>query len=386
MRDLSGETIELWDAAATELNRQLQTRIDALHSRHRLALGLTLLAVLLAAAVAYVVSRSITDPLADAVEGLEQLSHKDLSTRMLADDRRTGGELGEIAVAIDRTGSEFGRAVLTIRETALRLAARSDVAMETAEQLSATAEETSAQAGVVSSAAEQVSQNAETVAASVEELTASIREISSNASEAAAIAQEAVTVTDSTTGNVDHLRTSSSEIGEVVQVITSIAEQTNLLALNATIEAARAGEAGKGFAVVAQAVKELSRETATATEDIGRRIEAIQQDTAEAIAGIERISETIARICDYQHSIASAVEEQTVTTREIGQNVGQAASGSREIAENITAVAEAAHHTAENATTARSGAADAAELAEQLNRLVAEFKLRDEIATDQTRA
>jgi hypothetical protein len=118
---------------------------------------------------------------------------------------------------------------------------------------------------------------------------ASIREISKNANESARVAKNAVSVAHSTNETVKKLGESSQEIGNVIKVITSIAQQTNLLALNATIEAARAGEAGKGFAVVANEVKELAKQTAKATEDIGRKIDAIQGDTKGAVKAIEEI-------------------------------------------------------------------------------------------------
>ena len=134
----------------------------------------------------------------------------------------------------------------------------------------------------------------QTVAAGSEEMGASIREIAQNATEAARVAAQAVEVADATNATVAKLGESSAEIGNVVKVITSIAEQTNLLALNATIEAARAGEAGKGFAVVANEVKDLAQETARATEDITRRVEAIQADTGGAVEAIGEIAAIIA--------------------------------------------------------------------------------------------
>ena len=171
------------------------------------------------------------------------------------------------------------------------------------------------------------SKNVSSVAAAAEEMQASIREISKNANDSARVAKNAVGVAEATNDTMKKLGASSHEIGNVIKVINSIAQQTNLLALNATIEAARAGEAGKGFAVVANEVKELAKQTAKATEEIGQKIEAIQNDTKGAVSAIEEISAIINQINDISNSIASAVEEQTVTTNEIGRSVTEAAKG-----------------------------------------------------------
>jgi methyl-accepting chemotaxis protein len=240
--------------------------------------------------------------------------------------------------------------------------------------MGANAEETSAQSGVVSAAGEQVTASVQSVATAVEEMTASIREIAQNASEAAGVAADAVQKASVTNANVEKLGEASVDIGNVVKVITSIAEQTNLLALNATIEAARAGEAGKGFAVVANEVKELANETARATEDISRRVEAIQADTESAVAAISQISSIIGRINDYQVTIASAVEEQTATTQEMKRNVSEAADGSAAIAGNISTLAEAARVTADGVAGSRRAAADLAGLSTELHELVSRFR------------
>ena len=174
----------------------------------------------------------------------------------------------------------------------------------------------------------------------------------------------------STNASVVKLGESSQSIGNVVKVITSIAEQTNLLALNATIEAARAGEAGKGFAVVANEVKELAKQTAKATEEIGLRIGAIQQDINAAVSTISQVGTIINRISGLQTGIASAVEEQTAATRDIGRNISEASQGTAVIARNITGVADAARKTSEGAERTLRAAGSTARAASELKRLV----------------
>ena len=262
-----------------------------------------------------------------------------------------------------------------VAETAVNLSSASEELTAVSQQMSANAEETSAQASVVTKASEQVNRNLQTVATGTEEMGTSIKEIAKNATESAKVATAAVKVAETTTATVAKLGESSTEIGQVIKVITSIAQQTNLLALNATIEAARAGEAGKGFAVVANEVKELAKETAKATEDISRKIEAIQSDTKAAVDAIASISGIINQVNDISNTIATAVEEQNATTNEMARNVSEAAHGSGEITQNVAGVAEAAEGTSRGAADTQKAAQQLVEMSRSLRTLVEKFNI-----------
>jgi methyl-accepting chemotaxis protein len=213
-----------------------------------------------------------------------------------------------------------------------------------------------------------------TVAPGAEQMGQSISEISRNTDEAAQVAGDAVSEAARATTAVETLGSSSTEIGNVVELITSIAEQTNL-ALNATIEAARAGDAGKGFAVVASEVKDLAQETARATEDIGARVAAIQHDTSGAVDAINRISGVIGKINEFQLTIASAVEQQTAVTQEMSRSIGAVGTATSTINGKISDVASASAASTDAMGQARDSSAEVARGAEELRALVGQFRI-----------
>lgn len=191
-----------------------------------------------------------------------------------------------------------------------------------------------------SEASEDLSKYITTVGSATEEMVSSIQEIASNTSKAASMTQKTVEEASSVEKIMIDLEKFSKEIGEIVKVVNDISNQTNLLALNATIEAARAGEAGKGFAVVAHEVKGLAKQTSDATEDIQKKITAIQEQTGAALSSIETTTESVKLINEVVTSIAGAVEEQTAVTNEIGHNMGLASSKVETVSVSIDQINE----------------------------------------------
>jgi len=202
-----------------------------------------------------------------------------------------------------------------------------------------------------------------------------IKEISSNIQEATQFTTHAVSMTETTDETISRLGIASSEIGDVIKVITSIAQQTNLLALNATIEAARAGEAGRGFAVVANEVKELAKATSKATDEIGQKITAIQENTGSAVTAIGEIKLLIKQIDSASSNIASAIEEQAATTDEITRNVSEAASGTEAVTRDISGMAEASKSSAEGSAKVLAAADALSKMGEGLITTINKFKV-----------
>ncbi len=176
------------------------------------------------------------------------------------------------------------------------------------------------------------------LAGSVQDLGAAIAEIAASSSSASTVAATAVARADETNETVATLGQSSAEIGQVIEVITSIAKQTNLLALNATIEAARAGAAGKGFAVVANEVKELAKQTSSATEQISALIAGIQRDSEGSVRAIGEIRAIIGEISDIQTVVAAAVEEQAAVTNQMSYTVRAVNDGIEQLAGRTVAL------------------------------------------------
>jgi methyl-accepting chemotaxis protein len=353
--------------------------------------------ILTASLVSLLFANSITRPIIATVETLRNM---DLTHRL--DDQRSD-EMGQLA-------KSFNSFLDSIQAIVKQLATNSSVLTSASTQLSSTAEELSqgtsesrSQSATVSSAAEEMSINMKNmasstesmssgvrlVASSIEQMTATIEEIAKNAETSASVAGEAARLADVSNQRIGELGSAAEEIGKVIDVIQDIAEQTNLLALNATIEAARAGEAGKGFAVVATEVKELAKQTAAATDDIRRRIEAIQGTTGQAVESILSIGEVINRVNTVSRTIASAVEEQSITTKEISRSITQAAESAdtiaRSVSESAAASQEITHsigrvdmvlnRTATNAQQSRESGEGLLRLASDMQKLVSQFKV-----------
>ena len=350
----------------------------------------------------YILARSFGRMVNSVVEGLRDIAEGegDLTRRL---EITTQDELGDLAHWFNTFIENLQGIVRNIAGNAERLSSSSsDLTglskgmISSAEAVSSESETTAAHAGAVNNnissiaaAMEESSVNLTTVASATEEMTATINDIARNTGQAAEITAEAVHQARNATNLVEALGKAALDISKVTETITEISEQTNLLALNATIEAARAGDAGKGFAVVANEIKELARQTATATGEIKAKINGIQNTTNGTVSEIEKITGIINRVNDVVGTIATAVEEQSNNATEIAGNVSQASSGIQEVnakvAESTASVDQVAGNlsrmnqvSAEMSNQSRQvdeNTSAVSSLADELKELVERFKL-----------
>jgi methyl-accepting chemotaxis protein len=331
-----------------------------------------LAAAALQLAASLLTARGVLGPLRDVSTVLDALAAGDLTRTARADGT---DELSAIAAALNRAVQSMRRTLTTLTDSAGTVASSAAEIADSTRRISGSVQEVSGKAGAAATASESIATNITTTAAGGNEVGASIREISRNATEAVRVVGDAVAMAGRANAMMVELGDSSGEISSVVKLITSIAEQTNLLALNATIEAARAGDAGKGFAVVAGEVKDLAQETSRATEEIARRVDAIQAGTTGAMAAIGEITSVIERINEFQTGIASAVEQQSSTTAEMNRNVAEAVVRTAEISATVAAIADAAHATSSDADRSLATVADLADMADELRTLVNRFRV-----------
>jgi methyl-accepting chemotaxis protein len=364
----------------------------------------SLLAGLAAAAILGVaIARSIVVPIKSIVVFMGNLAQGDFSKDISEEFRSRGDELGDLGRSFHTMVGNTRSLMRSMMHSSQTVASSATELAATSTQLASGAEETTNQSAQVAAAAEQMSTNMNSMSASteemsssirvmasaIEELTSSISEVARSAERAAGVASNAAQLVNTSNDQIGDLGNAADQIGKVIEVIQDIAEQTNLLALNATIEAARAGDAGKGFAVVATEVKELAKQTAMATEDIRKRIEGIQGSTQLTVKSIGDISEVVKQVNELSRTIASSVDEQSITTKEIARNVAQSstaaqtvarsvaesATATQEITRNIVGVDQAAKQTAQGAAQTQVTGRELSRVAEQLQTAVGQFKV-----------
>lgn len=385
----------------TNITQRLNDDMGAVRTGSRYAQWLMLIVPLVGIAVslalALLLTRSITVPMARGVEFSDAVARGDLTKRLALTQQ---DEVGLLTRALDRVAAAFGKIVGEIRSMSHGIDGSAKELSAVSHQLLAQSEEMSAQAGHVAGSTEQMSTNINTMAAAAEEMSMNVASISSaseqisvnvgtisaaaeaasrNVTTAAGVVQEAsrayetmsqdalagsqvanraLGMADGASNTMKQLEQSAADIGKVTEAIKMLALQTNLLALNATIEATAAGEAGKGFAVVAHEIKELAHQSAQAAEDIARKIEGVQSSTREAVDVIREVQQIIHTLDAYSTRVADIVEKRRASAQVLAGDLAATSQGVEHIARSIAEVAKGANDLSRNASEAATAAND----------------------------
>jgi methyl-accepting chemotaxis protein len=365
-----------------------------------LIVGIMALMVIVISVGSILVAKRFTNVIRSTNRALAAMAKGDLTQRLRIQSR---DEFSEMADSFNKFAEAVGAMVESLTENATHLESSSSDLSSLSHDLASGATQATNQSSSVAAAAEEmsvnmrqiaestddVSKNVRDAASSVSEMNGSIGEVAEHADHAATAAGNAALLVDLSNEKLAELSFAADQIGKVISVIQEIAEQTNLLALNATIEAARAGSAGHGFAVVASEVKELAKQTATATGDIRKRIQSIQITSGDAVAAIREISTVVNEVHALSGTIAQAVTEQREMAGRIAENVRQtahaaeavavgiseSAKASSEITLNINRVDQVLQTTAAGAAQSKSAGESFGRLSGEMRTLVAQFKI-----------
>ncbi|MBV5307465.1 MAG: cache domain-containing protein [Desulfobulbaceae bacterium] len=395
----TGVYVDNVDSYVGALNKEINQQVQASLITMASSAGLVFVVII---SIILMVAFGIVRGLNNVVESLRDIAQGegDLTRRL---EIKANDEIGDLGKGFNLFIEKLQGIIRGVVANSKEVESKSNNLAQVARDMSSSAGESTARSTSVAAAAEEMNVNLNNVAAAMEqsstntamvasaaeEMTATISEIANNAEQAHVISIQAVQKAKITSNKMSELGVAAQAINKVTEAITEISEQTNLLALNATIEAARAGEAGKGFAVVANEIKELAKQTATATHNIKQQIEGVQQTAADSIKEINEISGVINSVNEIVATIASAVTEQSTATEEIAKNIEQASQGLQEVNENvnqssvvadsmakdIAQVNNASIEISKSSELIKNDADEMLHMALELNKLVGVFKI-----------
>jgi methyl-accepting chemotaxis protein len=373
--DSSGKKygVHLFGMTSDEFSAQTSQLFAAINL---LFIAAAILLVLIAITLLVALNRMVARPIRSLSRFFTTLDN-DLTKKI---GLQSDDEIGQAAVSVNdfllNLRKTLGRVVEETRqlsesatqleESAMQISSGGELVNQQSASVAAAAEEASSNTASVAASMGQTTSNLASVTAATGEMSATIGEIAGNSEKARIISEQAASRAGQLTEMMQQFGEAARKIGQVTETISEISSQTNLLALNATIEAARAGEAGKGFAVVANEIKELARQTASATEDIKQRIEGVQTTAGGAIANIEEISGVIADVGAIVSGIAAAIEEQAAITRDVAANIDQASTGVREANEQVAQTAAVSQEMARDIAGVSAAVGDIRQGSEQV--------------------